>query len=160
MKAFDIPNIGRLAMIADPQGIPFYVMRGAVDAPSTAFEPAGMGKCNWNELATPDPTAAHDFYAKIVGWKYPDKMAMGEAGDYTFIQAGDVTIGGTMKAAPGQPLGWQFYFRVPNIEEAEARVKKAGGQIHVGPIDVPGGDRALVASDSTGVMVGLVAPGK
>jgi hypothetical protein len=65
-----------------------------------------------------------------------------------------------MKAAPGQPLGWQFYFRVPNIEEAEARVKKAGGQIHVGPIDVPGGDRALVASDSTGVMVGLVAPGK
>ena len=35
MPPFDIPNIGRIAMIADPQGIPLYVMRGASDQSST-----------------------------------------------------------------------------------------------------------------------------
>jgi len=45
MQPFDIPNAGRAAMIADPQGIPFYVMRGSTDGASTAFERTGMGKC-------------------------------------------------------------------------------------------------------------------
>ena len=27
MPAFDIPNVGRIAMVADPQGAPFYVMK-------------------------------------------------------------------------------------------------------------------------------------
>jgi len=72
MAPFDIPNVGRMAMLADPQGIPFYVMRGASDEVSTAWERTGMGKCNWNELATPDQTAANAFYAKVFGWKYPN----------------------------------------------------------------------------------------
>ena len=44
MAPFDLPEIGRIAMIADPQGIPLYVMRGASDQPSTAFERQGMGR--------------------------------------------------------------------------------------------------------------------
>lgn len=31
MPAKDIPEVGRIAMVADPQGIPFYIMRGAVE---------------------------------------------------------------------------------------------------------------------------------
>jgi predicted enzyme related to lactoylglutathione lyase len=157
MKAFDIPNIGRLAMSADPHGIPFYVMRGAVDAPSTAFERNGMGKCNWNELATPDPTAASDFFAKIVGWTYPEKWPMGEAGDYVIINAGDARIGGMLKAPPGGDTGWNFYFRVPDIEAAAERVKNAGGKILAGPRQTPNGQTTTVAADPGGVRFGLVA---
>ena len=83
MPAWDIPGVGRIAMVADPQGIPFYVMRGASDQSSTAFERTGMGKCNWNELNTPDQAGANKFYADTFGWTYPDKMGMhGEMGDY------------------------------------------------------------------------------
>ena len=32
MPAWDLPNVGRLAMVADPQGAPFYLMRGASEA--------------------------------------------------------------------------------------------------------------------------------
>ena len=160
MPAFDIPNIGRVAMIADPQGVPLYIMRGASDGTSTAFERMGMGKCNWNELATSDPKAAQDFYAKVFGWTYPDKMPMGDAGDYVFIAAANETIGATMKNPDGAPTGWTFYFRAPDIDAAAERVKKSGGKVHAGPMEVPGGDKVLVASDRHGVMFGVAAPGK
>jgi predicted enzyme related to lactoylglutathione lyase len=164
MPAWDIPGIGRLAMVADPQGIPFYIMRGASDASSTAFERTGMGKCNWNELSTPDQAGANAFYATVFGWTYPDKMPMGPLGDYVFIQAGDQTIGATMQTIPpgepnAQPSAWQFYFRAPDIEAAAANVTAQGGTVHAGPMEVPGGDRIIVASDPHGVMFGVVGPG-
>jgi uncharacterized protein len=46
----DIPNVGRFAMIADPQGAPFYIMRGFSDETSHSFaatEPK-VGHCAWN----------------------------------------------------------------------------------------------------------------
>ena len=50
MPAWDIPDVGRIAMVTDPQGIPFYVMRGASDGTSTAFGRMTMGHVSWNEL--------------------------------------------------------------------------------------------------------------
>jgi uncharacterized protein len=37
MPPFDIPGTGRVALLADPQGAPFYVMRGASDEDSDVF---------------------------------------------------------------------------------------------------------------------------
>ncbi len=160
MQPFDIPGAGRAAMVADPQGIPFYIMRGSTDGTSTVFERTGMGKCNWNELATPDQASANKFYETLFGWTYPDKMPMGEAGDYVFIAVGENRIGATTKQGAKQPKGWMFYFRVPDIDAAVEKVKAGGGQVHAGPMDVPGGDRVIVASDPQGAPFGLAAPGK
>jgi predicted enzyme related to lactoylglutathione lyase len=160
MDPFDVPEVGRIAMIADPQGIPLYVMRGSSNEESKAFEPTGMGKCNWNELSTPDVAGAHAFYAKVFGFTFPDKMPMPHGGDYTFVAAGNVTFGGTMAQPPGAPPGWTFYFRAPDIEAAAAKIVKAGGKVHAGPMDVPGGDQVVVASDPHGVAFGVSAPGK
>ena len=160
MPAWDIPGIGRIAMVADPQGIPFYVMRGASDESSTAYDRMGMGKCNWNELSTPDQAAGNAFYATVFGWTYPDKMPMGPMGDYIFVNVGDQVIGATMNhSGEGPPPAWRFYFRAPDIEEAAAKVTKNGGTVHAGPMEVPGGDRIIVASDPHGVMFGVVGPG-
>jgi predicted enzyme related to lactoylglutathione lyase len=155
----DLPGVGRLALVADPQRIPFYVMRGASDETSTVWDRTGMGKCNWNELNTTDQAAANAFYAEMFGWTYPDKMPMGEMGDYVFVRAGDETIGATMNAPPGAPAAWQFYFRTPDIDAAAEKVTASGGTVHAGPMDVPGGDRIIVASDPHGAMFGVVAPG-
>lgn len=160
MPAFDMPGVGRMALAADPQGIAFYVMRGASDEDSTAYDRMGMGKCNWNELNTPDQAGANDFYAAVFGWTYPDKMSMGAMGDYVFVAAGDETIGATMSVREdGPPADWCFYFRAPDIEAAAAKVAKGGGAVHFGPSTVPGGDRIIVASDPHGVTFGVVGPG-
>ncbi|OYY88938.1 MAG: glyoxalase [Sphingomonas sp. 28-66-16] len=160
MGAWTIPHIGRMAVVADPQGIPFYIMRGDSDSPSTAFERTGMGKCTWNELITPDQDAGDAFYRAIFGWNYPGIMSMGAMGDYRFIAVGDEQIGATMPhPGEGPPPGWRFYFRAPDIEAAAAKAIEAGGTVMMGPHDVPGGDRILVASDPHGVVFGVVGPG-
>src|SRR3546814_21150153 len=76
-------------------------------------------------------------------------MPMGEMGDYVFVVAAGTPIGATMTASqPGQPTGWQFYFRTPDIDVAADKVGKQGGTVHAGPMDVPGGDRIIVASET------------
>ncbi|WP_267396768.1 MULTISPECIES: VOC family protein [unclassified Sphingomonas] len=161
MPPWSIPEVGRMALVADPQGIPFYVMRGASDESSTAFDRAGLGQCNWNELSTTDQPAAQHFYARVFGWRYPDRMPMGAMGDYVFVEAAGTTIGATMTAAAeGPPAAWLFYFRAPDIERAAETVTDHCGTVHRGPMTVPGGDRIIVASDPEGVMFGVVGPGE
>ena len=161
MGPFDLEGVGRMAMVADPQGIPFYVMRGASEEASTAWQRDGMGKCNWNELATPDQAAANAFFAEVFGWSYPDSMTMpGDMGDYIFAEVAGETIGATMRANEAQPAGWTFYFRAPDIHVAADRVKAGGGTILADPMEVPGGDMIIVARDPEGVTFGVAAPGK
>ena len=161
MPAWNIPDVGRIAMLTDPQGSPFYVMRGATDGTSTAFGRTTMGHVSWNELMTPDQSAALAFYGSIFGIVKSGAMHMGALGDYTFLQHGNAGIGAMMTNPPGgRPPGWGFYFRVPDIESAKARVLKGGGTVTQGPMEVPGGEMVLSAVDPAGAAFGLVAPGK
>ena len=161
LPAFDIPDIGRIAMVGDPQGVPIYVMRGASNEASTAYSRNAMGHVCWNELLTPDPDAALAFYAATFNVTKIGAMPMGEMGDYSFIANGDSNgeaVGAVMKTpAQGYP-GWGFYFRVPEIQAAIARVEKAGGKVTHGPMEVPGGEWVINVQDPEGVHFGLVAP--
>lgn len=162
----DIPNVGRIAMVADPQGIPFYVMRGASDQDSSAYQRHGVGHVSWNELLTPDDAAALAFYARHFNLKKVGAMPMGEMGDYSFIAhggdgtGGEEAIGAVMRTPPDATSRWGFYFRVPDIDAARARIEGAGGTVAFGPMEVPGGEWVLNAADPEGVPFGLVAPAK
>lgn len=160
MPAWDIPDVGRLAMVTDPQGIPFYLMRGASDRSSTAFGPTALGHISWNELLTPDQDAALAFYGDLFGMSHSGTMPMGPLGDYTFLQHAGIGIGAMMTTPPGgAPSGWGFYFRVADIEAAKDRILKGGGKVTQEPMAVPGGEVVLSAIDPQGVSFGLVAPG-
>lgn len=162
LPASDIPDVGRIAMVSDPQGVAIYVMRGASDEASTAYGRHAMGHVSWNELQTTDDAAALAFYDTHFDIKKVGAMEMGEMGDYSFIanSEGGEAIGAVMKAMPGVRPGWGFYFRVPEIEAAKARIEQAGGTVTHGPMDVPGGEMVLNAIDPQGALFGLVAPGK
>jgi predicted enzyme related to lactoylglutathione lyase len=158
MPATDIEGVGRIAMAADPQGVPFYVMRGASDEASTAFDAVKAGHCSWNELSTPDQAGALAFYTGQFGWEKGDVMPMGEMGGYQFIHHGGGMIGAIMTSPPGQPPGWQFAFGVRDIDEAAERIAAAGGTVRHGPIEVPGGDRVVMATDPQGARFMAVGP--
>jgi predicted enzyme related to lactoylglutathione lyase len=53
---------------------------------------------------------------------------------------------------------WLFYFGVPSIVEAKARVEQGGGQVMMGPMEVPGGDWIVIGLDPQGAAFGLVGP--
>lgn len=155
----DIPGVGRFAMMADPQGVVFYVMRGSMEGTSTSFSPTQPGHCHWNELATSDQGAALAFYAGLFGWEKGDAMPMGPQGDYQFITHQGQTIGAVMNRIPdGPPPAWNFYFGIEDIDVAAKAVSDNGGAIHYGPAEVPGGVHIIVASDPQGAMFGLVGP--
>ena len=155
----DIPNVGRFAMVQDPQGVVFYVMRGNMDQASTAFDGTTAGHCRWNELVTSDQAAALQFYMDQFGWEKGDAMPMGEAGDYRFINHHGEMIGAIMnRMEPKQRPMWNFYFGVPDIDKAAEAVRAGGGTIASGPHEIPGGEYALNAVDPQGAAFGLVGP--
>lgn len=158
MEPQDIPGVGRFAFVADPQSVPFYIMRGASEGTSTSFsyEKPRDGHCAWNELSTTDPTGAMAFYTGQFGWVKDGEMDMGPMGKYEFIRHGE-QIGAIMPMMPGQPMPtWSYYFRVPDIDAAKAQTESAGGQIVHGPSEVPGGDFIINGIDPQGAVFSLV----
>lgn len=166
MPAFDIPQVGRIAMVADPSGAPFYVMKpippeGRESEQSDVFSVDQPQHVRWNELATTDPDGAIAFYGKQFGWSQEGDMDMGEMGKYRFIQNRGTTIGAVMPKPPQMPVSaWTYYIGVDDIDRAAEAVKAGGGQIFNGPMEIPGGEYALNALDPQGATFGLVGPRK
>jgi uncharacterized protein len=157
----DIPEVGRIAMVTDAQGAPFYIMKpippaGDPNAKSDVFSPSGVERCGWNELSTSDPAAARRFYGEQFGWTSDDFMPMGEQGEYRFFKQGDVVIGAVAGTMDGQQPHWRYYFRVPSISKAKDTAEAKGGTIRVGPMEVPGGDYILIGTDPQGAEFALV----
>jgi uncharacterized protein len=163
MPAMDLEGVGRMAMVADPQGAPFYVMKGASDETSHSFaatEPK-VGHCAWNELATSNPEAAKAFYGAVFGWTKEGEMDMGPMGKYEFIKAsGDrFGIGAVMPKMPEMPASmWTYYFRVADIDKAVETINANGGKMLQEPTDIPGGEFSITAMDPHGAAFGLVGP--
>ena len=153
----DIPGVGRFALLADPQGASFYVMRGTTDGTSTVFERGAMGRCGWNELWTHDVDQALAFYGPLLGFENRETMDMGPMGGYHFLDLGDVRLG-ALAAMKDQPPRWNLYFTVPDIDAAVERVKTAGGAVHMGPHVVPTGEKIVLGADPQGAAFALVSP--
>jgi hypothetical protein len=161
MPAFDIPDVGRVAMVADPQGATFYIMKpippaSDPNAKSDVFEPNTEQRCGWNELSTSDPAEARRFYGDQFGWTSENFMSMGENGEYRFFEQNGVTIGAVAGTMGGQQPHWRYYFRVPSISKAKETAESKGGKITMGPIQVPGGDYIVIGVDPQGAEFALV----
>jgi uncharacterized protein len=162
MPAMDLEGVGRMAMVTDPQGALFYVMRGASDETSHAFAKYApkIGHGAWNELATTDTVAAWDFYKQLFGWSKDGEMDMGRLGKYEFIKS-DVVIGALMPKVPEDPMPhWIVYFRVADIDAAVEAIKANGGSITFGPDEIPGGEFSLKGIDPQGAHFALVGARK
>lgn len=166
---WDIPGVGRMAFVADPQGAMFHVIRPIPpednpDAESTSFaakEPM-VGHCAWNELASSDSAGAKAFYEGQFGWQPNGDMDMGELGKYEFWKVGDDRghmIGAVMPLMPGMQMSrWTHYFRVADIDRAVKYIKAKGGHLVQEPTEIPGGEFSLSGLDPQGAGFGLVGP--
>tara|TARA_R110002096_G_scaffold11531_11_gene42408 strand:- start:5477 stop:6262 length:786 start_codon:yes stop_codon:yes gene_type:complete len=163
MSPMDIPDVGRIAMATDPQGAPFYVMRGASDEQSHAFayDRPRLGHCAWNELATSDRAGAMQFYSELFGWEKDGEMDMGPLGAYEFVRRGAVAglFAGVMTRPREMPVSlWSFYFRVADVDAAIRRTQAGGGEVIVGPMEIPGGEFSVNARDPQGAMFAFMGP--
>ncbi len=161
MPRMDLP-VGKIAMVADPMGSPFYVMDpipppGKPDAKSDVFDVAKPQHIRWNELASPDLARAKTFYTKHFHFGFNEVMPMGPMGDYCFIDHDKVRIGAIMQKPAESPIAsWVFYFGVPSIAAAKRAIEAGGGKILHGPVEVPGGEWIINALDPEGAAFGVV----
>lgn len=159
MGPHHLDGVGHMAMVADPQGAPFYLMQPEGEGPATSFakyEPK-IGHCAWNELVSADQAGAHAFYTAMFGWEKGDSMDMGEMGSYDMYRAGDYILGAIMQKSAEMPASmWNYYFRVRQIAASSEYIKANGGQVVNGPMEIPGGDFVINAIDPQGAMFSLI----
>lgn len=154
----EVPGIIKFVVVSDPQGAVFIAAKGLSSMPMPELPMGTPGTVGWRELFATDWKTDFDFYAKLFGWTLAEAHDMGEAGIYQLFAAGGPPIGGMMNRPAVMPMSWwNYYINVEAIDAAKARVEKAGGQIKMGPMQVPGGQWVLQAQDPQGAFFALVA---
>jgi hypothetical protein len=164
MPPMTMDGVGRMAMIADPQGASLYLMDptpppGDPDAQSDAFDARKAGHGRWNELMTTDEPGATAFYSALFAWNSDQTMETPGSGTYRMVEVGGVPIGAISSMIPPDwPPAWMPYFGVPDIGAAKAAIEREGGSVFLGPQPVPGDEHILIARDPAGATVGFVGP--
>ena len=160
--AEDIPGVGRFAVMADPGGAVFMLLKGSSDGDMEVAPPMAQGHVGWHELYAGDFDKDLAFYTGQFGWTKGEAMDMGPMGSYQLVsQTGgsefqDMT-GGVMPRPEQMPVAlWLFYFVVGDIDEAVEKVTAGGGTLLQGPVEVPGGGWIIQATDPQGAMFALV----
>ena len=156
--AEDIPEIGRFAVVADPQGGAFMLFKPLRADPPPMPPAEAPGTTGWHELRAMDGPAVFDFYATLFGWTRGEGLPMGPLGVYQLFEIDGVPSGAIMTKEPDQPKpGWRYYFRVAAIDAAAERVRKLGGAVTMGPHQVPGGNWVLHGRDPQGAVFALMS---
>jgi hypothetical protein len=147
--ATDIANVGRFAVLADPQGATFAVFTPSAGPPPGA--PPAHGGFSWHELATTDVAGAVRFYGELFGWRKGTGHDMGAMGVYQLFEHGGTQVGGMCNVqGPSTPPSWLSYVHVADSNRTVAAVKAAGGRLLHGPMEVPGGTWIALFMDPQG----------
>ena len=120
---------------------------------------AQLREFSWHELATHDYPAAFRFYERLFGWEKTTAMDMGEAGVYQMYGRNGVVLGGMFNASPKMPgpPGWLHYVLVDDVNRAVDAVKAGGGQVLMGPVEVPNGEWIAQCVDPQGAVFAVHA---
>jgi predicted enzyme related to lactoylglutathione lyase len=150
----EIPTVGRMAILNDPQGAIFAVHTPEKEMPAGELQ---LGDVSWHELATTDYEAGYGFYNDLFGWQKVETMDMGPAGIYQTYGRPGQTLGGMYNKAAEQPgpPAWLFYVLVDDVNVTTEKAKTLGAQVMVPPMEVPGGGWIAVYMDPQGAPIAV-----
>ena len=154
--AFDVFEIGSMAVLQDPTGATFAVWQAKASRGTDHTDMKPNTVC-WHELATRDAAAAGAFYSELFGWK-GEEMPM-EGTSYTMFMNGEVRAAGMMQMTEewGElPSHWMMYLAVEDCDASAAKAAELGGNVCVPPTDIPVG-RFAVLDDPQGGTFSIIA---
>lgn len=156
VPASDIPNVGRFAVLQDPQGATFGVYKASGPSRSWNGTPV-LGRFSWHELMTTDYRKAFEFYQKLFGWEKTGEMDMG-GGNMYFMYGKGQPYGGIFNRH-GDMLNmrpfWMVYIYVKDVRKAVETATKNGASVHRPPMEVPGGGTIAILADPQGAAFAL-----
>jgi len=155
VPAYDVPGVGKFAVMNDPQGAVFKPFQTSEPKVSD-MDPKSPGLFAWCELQTTDPNAAADYYQQLFDWKVT-QHDMGDLGMYRLFHVGESEIAGVMEMPPGEGMRphWLNYINVEDVDASIARVVELGGAQFMPATDIPGTGRFAIGADPTGAPFAL-----
>lgn len=154
----DVPNVGRFAVVRDPQGAYFSLYTGNAQSPGFDPDTPVPGRVCWNELLATDDVAAQRFYSALFGWQEQPKD-LGPMGTYRVQLLGDAQAGGIMKnPSNGAPSAWLAYFLAPDLARATANSKQLRAKPLVENAPIPGIGAFSMLQDPVGAVFALFQP--
>jgi uncharacterized protein len=155
--AFDVMDVGRMAIVQDPQGATFCVWQ-----PKAHIGAKLVGENNtfgWDELWTTDTKKAAEFYTGLFGWTAKASGASQAGSEYTEWQNGGQSIGGMMQIQPEMgpvPPNWLPYVMVADCNATADKAAASGGKLMVPPTDIPNVGRFSVIQDPQGAVFAII----
>lgn len=156
--AFDVMDVGRMAVVRDPTGAVFSLWQAKRHIGLTV---TGNNTFCWADLSTPDAEKASAFYTGLFGWRLTLDPA--DKSGYLHIQNNGVYIGGIPPAAsrqPQTPPHWMAWFAVADCDAAAKIAVNEGGKTLYGPMTMEKVGRLAVAADPQGAVFGLITPSR
>lgn len=139
VPAFDIPTIGRTAILNDPVGTAFHIFtpeNKEEDMKKTGDKP---GNVCWMELMLDDPTQAIPFYTEMFNWKVSGPENMG-TGDYYGAEICGEQAAGFFKRpdhVPEMPPVWMPYIATENIDRSNQVAQDSNGKLILPKMEIP-----------------------
>jgi len=151
-----IPDRGREAVFADPQGAVFAVLASSSGDPSDVL--VAPGEWIWSSLITGDPDTDAAFYQKLFDYEVFELPAS-EGAQHLLLSSDNYARASVNTLPANRPNAhphWLNYVRVEDMVKMTAKVVALGGRVVVAPrIDRQGGKVAVVA-DLLGACFGLL----
>jgi uncharacterized protein len=117
------------------------------------FQP---GLPSWADLSTPDVEESASFYGGLFGWEAKEAGDPEETGGYRLFLMDGKQVAGLMSIqGEGQPPSWNTYISVSDADDVAEKVKEAGGEVIVEPMDVTDLGRMAFFADPTGAAFGV-----
>jgi predicted enzyme related to lactoylglutathione lyase len=156
VKPHDLANIGRDALLADPQGAVFGLLTSSSGDPADVA--TAPGEWIWSTLVTSDPIADAAFYKTVFGYQTYDAADPSERGHITLASA-DFARASVNPMPSDHPVlhpRWISYVRVSDLTAMVARATALGAHVVVPPHNDPHGGGVSLIADPAGALFGLL----
>ncbi|MEG3630170.1 VOC family protein [Streptomyces poriticola] len=109
----------------------------------------------WADAMFTDLEGAKSFYGEVLGWTFGESSS--EFGDYTTAYADGKAVAAVVPPMPGQEglSQWCLYFASADAAATAARIRDAGGEVLMEPMQVGDFGTMCLARDPGGVVFGL-----
>jgi predicted enzyme related to lactoylglutathione lyase len=109
----------------------------------------------WADLGAPDIAKAREFYSDVFSWTV--EPGGPETGGYSVAELNGRGVAGLgpKMGPPEAPTMWITYLATSDADATAAKIKGAGGQLVMGPMDVTDVGRMAVAVDPAGAAFGV-----
>ncbi|HEY4223259.1 MAG TPA: VOC family protein [Myxococcota bacterium] len=142
----DVPTVGRMVEVADPDGASFVLIKSERgDAPV----PPSRGAFLWNELWAKDEKRALAFFTSVLGYTV-DAQDMGGMRYHT-LKVKDAMLAGLLQSPVPGPSAFLPYVQVDDVDASLLRVRKLGGAVVGEAREVPGIGRFCTVRSPDGV---------